>query len=80
MGNLSPTVEIPLQAVVTRQIRMQGSCAICGEYSAVLDMIAKGRINVDKIMSATAPLTEGASWFNRLYNKEPGLLKVILNP
>jgi len=80
VGNLAPNIEIPLQTVVTRQIRLQGSCAICGEYPAVLDMIARGIINVDAILSATAPLAEGAEWFKRLYNKEKGLMKVILNP
>jgi L-iditol 2-dehydrogenase len=80
VGNLTPEVEIPLQAVVTRQLRLQGSCAICGEYPAVLDMIARGEVNVDAILSAEAPLSEGASWFKRLYDKEPGLIKVVLIP
>ena len=80
VGNLSPTAEIPLQAIVTQQIRLQGSCAICGEYPAVLDMIARKEVNVDAILSAEAPLSEGADWFRRLYNKEPGLIKVVLKP
>jgi L-iditol 2-dehydrogenase len=80
VGNLSPGVEIPLQAVVTRQLRLQGSCSICGEYPAVLDMIARKQVNVDAILSAEAPLSEGADWFKRLYNKEPGLIKVVLKP
>jgi len=80
VGNLSPTAEIPLQAVVTQQIRLQGSCAICGEYPAVLDMIARKDVNVDAILSAEAPLSAGAEWFQRLYNKEPGLIKVVLKP
>ena len=80
VGNLSPTAEIPLQAVVTRQIRLQGSCAICGEYRAVLDMSARGEVIVETILSAEAPLSEGAEWFQRLYNKEPGLIKVVLKP
>jgi len=80
IGNLSPNVTIPLQAVVTRQLRLQGSCAICGEYPAVLDMIERGTVNMDAILSASAPLSEGASWFKRLYNKEKGLMKIVLNP
>ncbi len=80
VGNLSPQAEIPLQAVVTQQIRLQGSCAICGEYQAVLDMIARKVIDVEAILSAEAPLSEGAEWFQRLYNKEPGLIKVVLKP
>lgn len=80
VGNVTPKVELPLQAVVTQQLRLQGSCAICGEYPAVLNMIERGTMNVDAILSATAPLSEGASWFKRLYAKEKGLMKVILNP
>ena len=79
-GNLSPAIEFPLQSVVTREIRVQGSCAIRGEYEAALKMIASGKIRVDPLISAVAPLSEGASWFQRLYQKEPGLNKVILIP
>ena len=39
-----------------------------------------GLINVDDQISAIVPLSEGASWFKRLYNKEKGLNKVILVP
>lgn len=80
VGNISSKIDLPLQTVVTQQLRLQGSCAIAGEYPAVLDMIESGRINVDKILSATAPLSQGAEWFKRLYEKEPGLMKVVLNP
>jgi L-iditol 2-dehydrogenase len=80
VGNLSPTVEIPLQSVVTREIRLQGSCGIAGEFPAVLDMIARKEINTESFLSAEAPLSEGADWFKRLYNKEPGLIKVVLIP
>ena len=80
LGNLSPDIEFPLQSVVTRQIKIQGSCAICGEYPAVLDLIAAGKINVEALVSAEAPLSEGSDWFHRLYNKEKGLVKVIFKP
>ena len=71
VGNLSPEVGIPLQAVVTRQLRLQGSCAICGEYPAVLEMIARKVINVEAILSAEVPLSEGAQWFNCLLYTSP---------
>ena len=80
VGNLAPKVEFPLQAVVTRQLRVQGSCASSGEYPAGLEMIAQGRINVDALISQIAPLAEGAQWFERLYQREAGLMKVILEP
>jgi L-iditol 2-dehydrogenase len=80
VGNLSPSVNFPLQSVVTRQVRLQGSCAICGEYDAVLDMMDRDEIKVEMLLSAEAPLAEGAEWFRRLYNKEQGLVKVVLIP
>ncbi len=80
VGNLSPEVNFPLQQVVTRQLKIQGSCAICGEYEPVLDLINRGLIEIDPLISAIAPLDEGAEWFNRLYNHEKGLMKVILKP
>lgn len=80
VGNLSPQVEFPLQKVVTREITLKASCAINGEYPAVLDLISKGKINADSMISAVAPLSEGAMYFDRLYKKEKGLIKVILKP
>jgi L-iditol 2-dehydrogenase len=80
LGNLSPEVTIPMQAVVTKQLRLQGSCAINGEYPEILDLISRGKLNMEAILSAEAPLSEGAAWFDRLYNKEKGLMKVILRP
>jgi threonine dehydrogenase-like Zn-dependent dehydrogenase len=40
--------------------------------------MARGAINVEQLISATPPLADGAAWFKRLYDREPGLLKVIL--
>ena len=80
VGNLAPKTDFLLQTVVTRELTLYGSCASRGEYPACLDMIARGAINVDALISAVAPLSEGTTWFDRLYNKEPGLMKVILKP
>ena len=80
VGNVTPTVEIPLQSVVSRQIRLQGSAASSGEYPVCMDLLARGAVRVDTLLTATAPLDEGAAWFERLYNREPNLLKVVLEP
>ena len=80
VGNLSPSIEFPLQKVVTSEIKVLGSCAICGEYEIVLDMIAGGTLKVDDMISVVAPLEEGQEWFRKLYNKEGNLNKVILVP
>lgn len=80
VGNLKPEVTIPLQKIVTTELSVLGSCAINGEYETVLDLMASGKVKVEKMISAVAPLSEGARWFQRLYDKEPGLNKVILVP
>jgi L-iditol 2-dehydrogenase len=43
-------------------------------------MMERGEINIGPLLSAEAPLSEGAEWFRRLYNKEKGLVKVVLIP
>jgi len=80
VGNVAPVVEFPLQVCVTRELTIYGSCASCGEYPACLEALAKGEIEAAPLLSAIAPLEEGPQWFERLYKKETGLLKVILQP
>jgi L-iditol 2-dehydrogenase len=80
VGNVSPTVDLLLQSAVTRQLTFIGTAASAGEYPACLEMMSRGIVNVDPMISAVAPLAEGASWFDRLYEREPGLMKVLLVP
>ena len=80
VGNLVPQVEFPLQSVVTREITLFGSCASAGEYPKCIELMDKGAIKVSPLISAQATLEEGAEWFDRLYAKEAGLMKVILQP
>jgi L-iditol 2-dehydrogenase len=80
IGNISPEVTIPLQMVVSRELRLQGSAASSGEYPQAMELVASGRIQVKPLISAVAPLEEGAAWFGRLYAREPGLMKVVLAP
>ncbi|MDP6904217.1 MAG: galactitol-1-phosphate 5-dehydrogenase [Verrucomicrobiota bacterium] len=80
VGNLAPEVDFPLQSVVTREITIYGSCASNGEYPECIDLLARGIIKVDSLISAKVPLEEGADWFDRLYAAEAGLMKVILQP
>jgi L-iditol 2-dehydrogenase len=80
IGNLQAKVELPLQAVVTREITLIGSCASAGEYPESLDMIANGNVDVASFISATPSLEEGPAWFERLHSGEKGLMKVLLKP
>jgi L-iditol 2-dehydrogenase len=80
VGNIAPEVTLPLQKVVTRQIRLQGSCASSGEYPRAIELLASGAIQVKPFITAVAPLEDGPRWFERLYAREPNLMKVILSP
>lgn len=80
VGNLSAMESLPVQAIVTRQLSVLGSCASAGEYDECIQLIADKKVDVEAFVSASAPLEEGAEWFKRLYAKEPGLMKVILLP
>jgi L-iditol 2-dehydrogenase len=80
VGNLTPEVNMPLQQIVTKQLKIQGSCAICGEYPEALKLLQEKKISTDMLISKIVPLSEGAEWFDRLYTNEEGLLKVILTP
>jgi threonine dehydrogenase-like Zn-dependent dehydrogenase len=42
--------------------------------------MARGAIDVDPLISAVAPLAEGAAWFQRLQAGKEGLMKIILKP
>ena len=80
VGNLAPRVELPLQAIVTRELTLYGSCASRGEYPQCIDLMARGDIQVEPLISLKAPLEQGPALFERLYAGEPGLMKVILQP
>lgn len=80
IGNLVPQVSVPLQKIVTRQIRLQGSCASAGEYPEAIELVSSGKVKVAPMISAIAPLRDGPQWFERLYAHEPNLMKVILDP
>jgi L-iditol 2-dehydrogenase len=80
IGNITPQVNLPLQKVVSRQIRLQGSCASCGEYPEAMELMAAGKIRVGPLITAVAPLSDGPAWFDRLHSGEPNLMKVVLDP
>jgi L-iditol 2-dehydrogenase len=80
IGNVAPEVTLPLQKVVSRQIRLQGSCASSGEYPQAIEYLAAGQIDVKPLITAVASLDDGAQWFKRLHAREPNLMKIVLTP
>lgn len=80
VGNLAAEVDLPLQALVTREISLLGSCASSGEYPRCIELLASGAIDVAGLITSEIPLEDAPAWFERLHAGEAGLLKVIVKP
>lgn len=80
VGILAAKVDFAIQAAVARELTVSGSYCSQGEYPACLDLMTRGAIDVSPLISAVAPLTDGAEWFRRLQAGKEGLMKVILEP
>lgn len=80
VGNLAPTIELPLQSVVTREISLRGTCGCNGEYPQCIDMMARGIINVAPLITSKISLADGPEWFARLYAGDPEQMKVVICP
>jgi len=80
IGNLSATIDFPLQGVVTRELSLFGSCASAGEYPECLDLIASAKVDVDCMISKVVPMAEGNKWIHAVHEGQQGLSKIILVP
>lgn len=80
IGNLAQQIDFALQWVVTRQISLFGTCASAGEYDECLQLIAGGKVDVEALIAKSVPLANGHEWITRVYNREPGLNKIVLLP
>jgi 2-desacetyl-2-hydroxyethyl bacteriochlorophyllide A dehydrogenase len=80
IGNVTPQVTVNLQDLIMRELNIRGSFAIAGEYRAVLDLMAQGRIQAKPLISQTRPLSEGQAAFDILHKGDPKLFKIVLHP
>ncbi len=80
VGNVSPTIELPLQSVVTREITLRGTCGCNGEYPACIAMMESGAIQVAPLITQQITLAEGPAWFKRLHDGDPDQMKVVMRP
>ena len=80
VGNLQPNVDLPLQKVVTRELKLVGSCGSSGEYPRCIELMASEQIKVSPLISQVTSLDRGPEFFQRLYEHEPKLLKVVVQP
>ena len=82
VGNLAPKSDFPLQAVVTRELTLYGSCASAGEYPLCLDLIARGVIgekDVAELERAVAEAKAGIGAWLDFYNRASEHPSVYVN-
>lgn len=80
VGNVSPTIELPLQSVVTREISLQGTCGCNGEYPQCIELMSSGAINVAPLITSQITLADAPQWFERLHAGDPEQMKVVVRP
>lgn len=78
VGNAQPRAELGMQKIVLKELSVHGAYACANEYETALSLIAGGRVTVDELVSATAPLEEGKQWLDRLARGGEKLIKVVL--
>lgn len=57
------TAELPISAIVTKEIKLRGSFRFDKEFALAVDLIGSGRINVGPLLSDTLPLAEAERAF-----------------
>jgi L-iditol 2-dehydrogenase len=80
VGNVVPSVTLPLQDVVSRELTLIGTAASATEFPRAIELIATGEVDVGTLISEVVPLSEGANAFARLRQRGGDLLKVVLEP
>jgi L-iditol 2-dehydrogenase len=80
IGNAAPTVELPMQDMVTRELTLRGSYAFAGEFDEAIDLLATGRIDTQPLIELTASLDDAPDIFRRLGDGTLNAIKVVLVP
>jgi L-iditol 2-dehydrogenase len=80
IGNVQPTIEQNLQAIVSKELTIRGSAASAGEYPTCLALLASGRLRTRPLISRVMPLADGQEAFDALGRSDSGLIKIVLRP
>jgi L-iditol 2-dehydrogenase len=79
IGNNQRMVEIDMQAIVTRELKVLGSYGMTElDFERALRMLADGRIKTQQIINRRARLSEGPTLFDELL-ASPETIKCVIN-
>lgn len=80
IGNNVRRIEIDMQAVVTRELRVQGTYAMNDlDFGRAVAMLAQGAVDVQPLISRRATLAEGETLFDELI-RAPQIIKCVIEP
>lgn len=80
VGNNRRVVEVDMQAVVTRELRVLGSYGLNDkDFGEALSWLAAGRIQTEKLTSRRAPLRGSEGLFDELLGS-PETIKCLIDP
>ena len=79
IGNNRKMIEMNMQEVVTRELKIQGSFLYgYQEFGEVVDLLNQGALDVAPLISKTIRLDEAITYFEKLKNHEDNLIKVVV--
>ena len=77
LGNVSKTIDFPVQKLVIKEINLVTSYACSTEYPRSLKLIGQGKVDVKNIISEIVPIERGQEIMQRLLKGEKGLMKAV---
>lgn len=79
LGNLEKMVEINMQTLVTREVKILGSYGFNErEFGEVIEILGAGKINIDAVVSRIIPFEQLPKAFESLLEKPSKDLKVLV--
>lgn len=79
IGTLTSDVTAPLNTIMARELSYLGSFRFANVFGTALDLLASGRVGVDRLINAVYPLEEMSAAMARAVGKD-GVIKVQLEP
>ena len=79
LGNNKPMVEVNMQDIVTKEIKLFGSFLYgYNDFKEIVRIINQEKLDIGMIVSKLVTMKEGSSYFEKLAHDPQNLIKVIL--
>lgn len=80
IGNSQPEVTVNMQSIVTRELTIRGAYGFNDEFTAAIEALRCGRVDIRPLIEKRAPLEAGVELVHSLATGTLDAAKVILNP